>query len=90
MKENKDSIAEKTNMKEIKNRNKKRKIHPFLKGFLGCMLVVGAIAVGVSFATASVFHGKLNYEKINSKQRTFEGRWCKKYSFDRKRFPFTG
>lgn len=53
-------------MKEIKNRNKKRKIHPFLKGFLGCMLVVGAIAVGVSFATASVFHGKLNYEKIET------------------------
>ena len=51
-------------MKET--RNKKRKMHPFLKGFLGCILVMGVIAAGISFVTASAFHGKLNYEKIET------------------------
>ena len=51
-------------MKEKKN--KKRKMHPFVKGFLGCVFVIGIAAMGIGFAAASVLHGKLNYEKVET------------------------
>ena len=43
---------------------KKRKKHPFIKGFVGCIAVVLLIACGASFVFAGVLHGKLNYSEI--------------------------
>ena len=56
-------------MNENKNRNKMRKMHPFLKGFIGCFLIVGAIAVGISFVAASAFYKKLNYENTEEQNK---------------------
>lgn len=42
-------------------KNKKKKMHPFIKGFLGAMIVLIVLICGVSFLAASVLHGKLNY-----------------------------
>lgn len=53
----------------IKKKKKKRKIHPFIKGFLGCILVVVILVGGVGFVFGSVVHGKLNFEKIESVSR---------------------
>ena len=43
---------------------KKRKKHPFIRGFVGCIAVVLLIACGASFVFAGVLHGKLNYSEI--------------------------
>ena len=53
----------------IKKKKKKRKIHPFIKGFLGCILVVVLLVGGVGFVFGSAVHGKLNFEKIESVSR---------------------
>lgn len=53
----------------IKKKKKKRKIHPFIKGFLGCILVVVILVGGVGFVFGSAVHGKLNFEKIESVSR---------------------
>lgn len=50
-------------------KQKKRRIHPFIKGFFGCILVVVILAGSVSFVFGSVFHNKLNYEEIESVSR---------------------
>ena len=55
-------------MKE-KKKLKKRKMHPFIKGFVGCIAVVMIVACGVSFVTAGVLHGKLNYSEIEDTKR---------------------
>ena len=55
-------------MKETKKR-KKRKTHPFIKGFVGCIAVVLVIACGASFVAASALHGKLNYSEIEEVKR---------------------
>ena len=55
-------------MKE-KKKMKKRKTHPFIKGFVGCIAVVLVIACGVSFLVAGALHGKLNYNKIETVTR---------------------
>ena len=55
-------------MKE-KKKVKKKKIHPFIKGFAGCIAVVMLAACGVSFVAASALHGKLNYSKVEEVKR---------------------
>lgn len=51
-------------MKEKKK--KKHRRHPFLRGFLGCLIVIAVLAVGGSYVLAGVLHKKLHYEKIDS------------------------
>ena len=55
-------------MKE-KKKVKKRKTHPFIKGFVGCIAVVMIAAGAVSFVTAGALHGKLNYSEIEDTKR---------------------
>ena len=55
-------------MKE-KKKMKKKKMHPFIKGFVGCIAVVMIVACGVSFVTAGALHGKLNYSEIEDTKR---------------------
>ena len=55
-------------MKE-KKKMKKRKTHPFIKGFLGCIAVVLVVACGASFVVAGALHGKLNYNEIEEVKR---------------------
>ena len=55
-------------MKENK-KIKKRKTHPFIKGFVGCIAVVMIAAGAVSFVTAGALHGKLNYSEIEDTKR---------------------
>lgn len=55
-------------MKE-KKKIKKRTLHPFMKGFLGCIAVILVLACGVCFAAAGVLHGKLNYSEVESVKR---------------------
>ena len=52
-------------MKE-KKKEKKRKKHPFIKGFVGCFLVAGVIVCAVSLLAGGFLHEKLNYEKIET------------------------
>ena len=57
-------------MKEKKvKKTKKRKMHPFIKGFLGCIAVVLVLACGASFVVAGALHGKLNYNEIEEVKR---------------------
>ena len=55
-------------MKE-KKKLKKRKMHPFIKGFVGCIAVVMLVACGVSFVTAGALHEKLNYSEIEDTKK---------------------
>ncbi len=55
-------------MKE-KKKMKKRKTHPFIKGFFGCIAVVLVIACGASFVVAGALHSKLNYQEIENVTR---------------------
>ena len=55
-------------MKENKNGKKRRK-HPFIKGFVGCFLVAGMIVGAVSLLAGGVLHGKLNYEKVETSEK---------------------
>ena len=55
-------------MKE-KKQVKKRKTHPFIKGFVGCIAVVMIAAGAVSFVTAGALHSKLNYSEIEDTKR---------------------
>lgn len=58
-------------MKEKENikKKKKRKMHPFIKGFLGCVLVIVILVGGVGVVFGSAVHSKLNFEKIESVSR---------------------
>lgn len=56
-------------MKEKNINKKKRKVHPFLRGFLGCILVVAVIGGGVSLAAGGMLHGKLNYQEAESAKK---------------------
>ena len=57
-------------MKEKKvKKTKKSKMHPFIKGFLGCIVVVLVVACGASFVVAGALHGKLNYNEIEEVKR---------------------
>ena len=57
-------------MKEKKvKKTKKSKMHPFIKGFLGCIAVVLVVACGASFVVAGALHGKLNYNEIEEVKR---------------------
>ena len=46
--------------------NKKRKLHPFLKGFLGCLVVVGVLGAGVSYVAANYVFEKMEYGEIEN------------------------
>lgn len=47
-------------------KDRKRKIHPFFRGFLGCLLVAAVVGIGTAFMAAGALHEKLNYEEIDS------------------------
>lgn len=51
--------------KSMRKKGKKKR-HPFLKGFIGCLAVVFVIAGCVSFAMAGYLHTKLNYKEIET------------------------
>ena len=44
-----------------KGKTGKKRRHPFIKGFLGCIAVAGVIMVAVSFMAASYMHGKMDF-----------------------------
>ena len=50
-------------MKKEKKTKKRR--HPFLKGFLACVAVVGVFMLAVSFLGASYLHSKMEYEVVD-------------------------
>ena len=56
-------------MKEKEIKKKKKKTHPFIKGFLGCIAVVLVIAGGTSLAVGGSLHGKLNYSEVVSAKK---------------------
>ena len=49
-------------MKEKKH--KKKKLHPFLKGFIGCMIILTVLFGGAGFLVSVVLYGKMNYSEI--------------------------
>ncbi len=49
-------------MKEKKH--KKKKLHPFLKGFIGCMIILAVLFGGAGFLVSVVLYGKMNYSEI--------------------------
>lgn len=49
-------------MKEKKH--KKKKLHPFLKGFIGCMIILAVLFGGAGFQVSVVLYGKMNYSEI--------------------------
>ena len=55
-------------MKENKIK-RKRKTHPFIRGFVGCIVVVLLVVCGASFVMAGALHGKLNYNEIEEVKR---------------------
>lgn len=50
----------------MKEKKRKKRMHPFIKGFLGCIAVVAIAGICVSFVAASALHSKLSYEEIES------------------------
>lgn len=50
----------------MKKKTGKRKVHPFLRGFLGCLAVIFILAGCVSFVAAGYLHTKMNYNEIES------------------------
>jgi len=51
--------------KKIK-KTKKRRVHPFIKGFLGCILVAIVLIGGASLVFGASLHSKMNYKEIES------------------------
>lgn len=51
--------------KKIK-KMKKRRVHPFIKGFLGCILAAVVLIVGASLVFGALLHSKMNYKEIES------------------------
>lgn len=51
---------------DIQKTKKKKRVHPFIKGFLGCIIVVVLVFCAAGFAAGGVLHGKLNYEKSDT------------------------
>ena len=49
-------------MKEKKH--KKKKLHPFLKGFIGCMIILTVLFGGAGFLVSVVLYGRMNYSEI--------------------------
>ncbi len=47
-------------------KKKHKRMHPFMKGFFGCIAVVFIIGIGVAFFAGSMLHGKMQFEKIES------------------------
>lgn len=50
----------------MKEKKRKKRMHPFIKGFLGCIAVAAIAGICVSFVAASALHSKLSYEEIES------------------------
>lgn len=49
-----------------KGKTVKKRRHPFIKGFLGCIAVAGVLMVAVSFTAASYMHGKMDFHKTDA------------------------
>ncbi len=52
-----------------KEMKKKKRVHPFIKGFLGCILVVVVLGAGASLLVGGSLHGKLNFSEVESAKR---------------------
>lgn len=50
----------------MKEKKRKKRMHPFIKGFLGCIAVAAIAGICVSFVAAIALHSKLSYEEIES------------------------
>ena len=50
----------------MKEKKRKKRMHPFIKGFLGCIAVAAIAGICVSFVAASALHSKLSYKEIES------------------------
>lgn len=44
----------------------KKRLHPFIKGFLGCIIVVCVLGFGASFLVANYVYGKMEYSEIEA------------------------
>ena len=53
-------------MEEKEIKKKKKRTHPFIKGFLGCMAVIIVLVGGASLVVGGSLHGKMNYTKVES------------------------
>lgn len=49
-----------------KKKYRKKKMHPFLRGFFGCMIILVLIIGGFGLFASSVLYGKLNYFEIET------------------------
>src|SRR5699024_6227774 len=49
-----------------KKKRKKKKMHPFVRGFLGCMVVLVLLLGAASFLAGGFLYGRLNYQEIDS------------------------
>lgn len=60
-------MKEKNTAKDsTKKKRKKRRIHPFLRGFLGCIIVMVVVLGGVSVFAGGILHGKMDYNEIET------------------------
>lgn len=48
-----------------KEKKSKKRRHPFLKGFLGCIAVALVLMFAVSFTAATYMHGKMDFQKTD-------------------------
>lgn len=48
-----------------KEKKAKKRKHPFIKGFFGCVAVVGFLALVLSFTAASYLHSKMEYDVVD-------------------------
>lgn len=48
-----------------KEKKAKKRKHPFIKGFFGCVAVVGFLALALSFTAASYLHSKMEYDVVD-------------------------
>ena len=49
-----------------KKERKKKKMHPFVRGFLGCMVVLVLLLGAAGFLAGGFLYGRLNYQEIDS------------------------
>ena len=48
-----------------KEKKAKKRKHPFIKGFFGCVAVVGVLTFAFSFTAASYLHSKMEYDVVD-------------------------
>ena len=47
-------------------KERKRRLHPFFRGFFGCLIVAAVVGIGAAFMMAGSLHAKLNYHEIET------------------------